>query len=142
MGVCIASIRQLTLPGMDVYEIRLVNVRNLAHKCGGPAEFARKTGLSDSRVSQIIGKNPTKQIGPKAARDIEKSFGLAHGELDLPPSRYSPMVEKIADELELRDPDAHTHVLELIKAIPRIREKPALAASAPPQSPKKKQGRR
>lgn len=63
-------------------ETRRKNARQLATSAGGPAKFARKTGLSDSRVSQIIGENFTRNIGNKTATLIEISFEKADGWLD------------------------------------------------------------
>ena len=65
-----------------IEDTRRKNARQLAAITGGPAKFARKTGLSDSRVSQIIGENFTRNIGNKTAQLIESSFGKPEGWLD------------------------------------------------------------
>jgi phage repressor protein C with HTH and peptisase S24 domain len=59
-----------------------MNARHLASQAGSPAEFGRKTGMSDSQVSQLIGENPTKNIGNKIARRIEEAFDKNAGWLD------------------------------------------------------------
>lgn len=69
---------------MAIEDIRRENARVLAKKAGGPARFAEKTGMSDSQVSQIIGKNPTKNIGGNVARKIEDAFSLPKGWMDTP----------------------------------------------------------
>jgi len=75
--------------------VRRENARALAAKIGGPAEFARKTEMSDSQVSQIIGKTPKKNIGNIIAKRIEDAFGLPCGWLD------NSQLELSEDELHL-----------------------------------------
>ena len=61
---------------------RRTNARELAEKAGGPAKFARKIGVSDTRVTQLIGVNFTRNIGSKTAAHIEQIFEQAPGWLD------------------------------------------------------------
>jgi phage repressor protein C with HTH and peptisase S24 domain len=65
-------------------DVRRENARRLATDAGGLTEFARKTGMENSQVSQIIGKNPTKNIGNLIASRIEQAFDQAEGSLDIP----------------------------------------------------------
>lgn len=67
-------------------EVRLRNALILVEEAGGPAEFAKRIGMSDSQASQIIGKNPTRGIGNAVAPRIEEAFGKPSGWLDQPPS--------------------------------------------------------
>lgn len=69
---------------MDIYEIRRNNARALARVVGGQTAFIEKTGKSQSQVSQWLGQNPAKNIGPQSARLIEQSFGRDRGWLDVP----------------------------------------------------------
>lgn len=69
---------------MIISDIRRINARALAKDVHGQAEFARRTGMPDSQVSQLIGENPTKNIGNKIARRIEEAFGKHEGWLDTP----------------------------------------------------------
>lgn len=71
-------------------DTRRENARRLAAAAGGLAEFGRKTGMENSQVSQIIGKNPTKNIGNIVAARIERAFDLAEGSLDVAPSTLPP----------------------------------------------------
>jgi len=66
-------------------DIRRENARKLAADAGGLTEFARKTGMENSQVSQLIGKNPTKNIGNIVAARIENAFDLVEGSLDIAP---------------------------------------------------------
>jgi len=66
-------------------DIRRENARRLAADAGGLTEFARRTGMENSQVSQIIGKNPTKNIGNIVATRIEHAFDLIEGSLDVAP---------------------------------------------------------
>lgn len=63
-------------------EIRLANARLLINKVGGMAEFARLIKTSDSQASQFAGENPTRNIGHKKAREIERFFKMERGWLD------------------------------------------------------------
>lgn len=65
-------------------EIRRENARWLAKNSGGPTQFAEMLDLSESRVSQLIGKNPVKNIGTATARKIETVFDKPTGWLDIP----------------------------------------------------------
>lgn len=61
---------------------RRKNARLLAAEIGGNSRFARKVELSDSRVTQLIGENYTRNIGDKTAAIIEQAFGKDSGWLD------------------------------------------------------------
>lgn len=50
------------------------NARALADSVGGFSRFAEKVGVSESQVSQLLGKNPIRNIGVKTARRIEEAF--------------------------------------------------------------------
>lgn len=63
-------------------ETRRDNARELARSVGGAAEFGRTVGMEASQVSQLIGKNPIKNIGNSIARRIETSFSKPEGWLD------------------------------------------------------------
>lgn len=112
--------------GVDVYAIRRMKTLQLVEQAGGPAKFARKIGRSDSQVSQILG-GKHRQIGARLARDIEKAFGLEPGYLDTPPSRFSAIVQEVAEELEKRDRETQIQILQMIRKIP-----PATTPQAPP----------
>ena len=65
-------------------DISRANARYLAEAVGGYSKFAEKVGLSDSQVSQILGKNPIRNIGVKTARRIEEAFDKPIGWIDQP----------------------------------------------------------
>ncbi|WP_444886728.1 hypothetical protein [Microbulbifer sp. JMSA008] len=67
---------------MDIKTIRRENARRIAKEVGGPAELARKLDMPNSGISQIIGKNPRRNIGDSIARRIEDAGGYQHGWLD------------------------------------------------------------
>jgi transcriptional regulator with XRE-family HTH domain len=68
---------------MTISDIRRSTARILSTRVGGPAEFARKVGMSDSHISQLLGEKPTKNIGNKIARRFESAFGAPVGWLDV-----------------------------------------------------------
>lgn len=83
-------------------DVRRENARKLAVDAGGLTEFGRRIGMENSQVSQIIGKNPTKNIGNIVAARIEQAFGLAEGALDTRPAPESadPPTLQIANSEE------------------------------------------
>lgn len=96
-GLCLSGARtknpsatwnMLTLA--TVNETRLENLRHLRDglpgddERGKQGEMAEKLGMSESQLSQLIGKNPSKPIGNRLARKIEKKLGLPRGHLDTP----------------------------------------------------------
>lgn len=88
--------------GMTNAEIRRENARWLAAQCGGPTLFADKLELSQSRVSQLIGQNPVKNIGTATARKIEEAFGKPMGWLDVP-NAWKSESEKKAEAAQQHD---------------------------------------
>ncbi|MFC3457215.1 LexA family protein [Massilia haematophila] len=74
-------------------EIRRENARKLAASCGGKAALGRLVKMDPSQVSQLIGPNPTKNIGNSIARRIEQAFELPANWLDAP----HPEMEATAD---------------------------------------------
>lgn len=67
---------------MESKDIRRKNARELAEQVGGITAFAEKINKQQNYASAIIGKNPTKNIGPTIARAIEKAFNKPIGWLD------------------------------------------------------------
>jgi hypothetical protein len=70
--------------GMTREELRRENARKLASGKGGKADFARLVSMEPSQVSQLIGPNPSKNIGNSIARRIERAYELPEGWIDLP----------------------------------------------------------
>lgn len=64
-------------------ELRRENARKLASGKGGKADFARVVSMEPSQVSQLIGPNPSKNIGNSIARRIEQAYKLPEGWLDV-----------------------------------------------------------
>ncbi|MQA39010.1 hypothetical protein [Rugamonas aquatica] len=72
-------------------DIRRENARALAHSVGGPTDFGRMLEMDASQVSQIIGKNPKKNIGNSIAKRIETAFSKPGGWLDVAHQKGSDM---------------------------------------------------
>lgn len=64
-------------------DVRRENARELARTIGGLAEFGRTLEMEGSQVSQLIGKNPVKNIGNSIARRIERAFSKPEGWIDV-----------------------------------------------------------
>jgi transcriptional regulator with XRE-family HTH domain len=63
--------------------------------------FCDRVGMSESQVSQLLGKNPSKNIGPTLARRIEQAFGKPRGWLDIPHVDVAvPSSKSIGDRLD------------------------------------------
>ncbi len=69
---------------MTIDEIRLTNARAIAARFETLASFAEKIGKAPTQVSRFMGKNPTKAIGTKIAREIEHACGMPNGWMDIP----------------------------------------------------------
>ncbi|QFT55603.1 hypothetical protein FIU95_13695 [Microbulbifer sp. THAF38] len=67
---------------MDIRTIRRENARRIAREMGGVAALARALETPNSGVSQVIGKNPRRNIGDSMARRIESAGGYHYGWLD------------------------------------------------------------
>ncbi|MGQ7937333.1 hypothetical protein [Paraburkholderia sp. D1E] len=69
---------------MDIWEIRLANMRLLAEKEGSNAALARKLGLATSQMHAYIGRHPIKRITDAPIERATKAFNLPHGWFDVP----------------------------------------------------------
>jgi SOS-response transcriptional repressor LexA len=67
---------------MDISAIRLANMHLLIDRAGGRTSFSDKMGVSYAQISHYVGKNPSRNIGDKIARQAEDVFGLEHGWMD------------------------------------------------------------
>jgi plasmid maintenance system antidote protein VapI len=69
----------LLLPTIE--RIRRRNAQSLTERIGTTA-FADITGIGPARASHLVGQNPSRNIGHKTARRIERAFGKPEGWLD------------------------------------------------------------
>lgn len=68
---------------METSEIRRDNLRRLTEALdGGQAELAAHLNKSPAQINQWIGKNPTRNISARAARQIESLLGIPEYALD------------------------------------------------------------
>lgn len=65
-----------------VYAARLTHLREIAEAEGGQDALARRLGVSQPCISQLIGKNPERNISERTARRIERLLQLPVGMLD------------------------------------------------------------
>jgi hypothetical protein len=106
-----------------VSDIRRTNARALADKAGGLAAFARRIERSDPFVSQLLGRNPTREIGHGTARLIEQAFGLPLGWLDAAhddsPKQpaVSPAALAFAQWLDEQPPEKQRQLREIARTI-------------------------
>lgn len=63
-------------------EIRIKNLRLIAEEVGGLGRLAEAMEADPSFISQLIGKNPSKNIGRNTARKAEAAAGKPVGWLD------------------------------------------------------------
>ena len=79
----------------DVQQNRLRNFRIILKSIGGTNEAARMMNKKNTYITHIAGPTPVRNIGDKIAAQIESTFGLKPGDLDLPPPP-----EAVANRLE------------------------------------------
>jgi phage repressor protein C with HTH and peptisase S24 domain len=92
---------------MTIADIRRANARALAAQTGTRAAFGEKVGMDSSQVSQIIGKNPVKDIGNAIARRIEIAFGKPKGWMDVEQEPESP--HRASKDQDLDPAGHHNH---------------------------------
>lgn len=116
--------------GVDIYEIRRINLRQIRLELGrgGQAKIADKLGTPIPHVSAMIGKNPTRNIGPILARRAEHEFKKDKGWMDqlhdqkkgnvlnFPGPRLSPEVVDIAKQIEGMQPEARDALRKLFSS--------------------------
>lgn len=74
---CYAS---AVMAGMDINELRRLNLENLAGGFSSYAEMGRRGGIDPTYISQMI--NGHRKIGEKSARNLELKLGMPTGWLD------------------------------------------------------------
>ncbi|WP_186260315.1 S24 family peptidase [Burkholderia gladioli] len=79
---------------MEISEIRLANMRHLSRQEESAAAFARRLGMAYALLQNYIGKTPTKKIGDKTARNVERVLGLPIGWMDLRRDDYGEEVRE------------------------------------------------
>jgi plasmid maintenance system antidote protein VapI len=94
-------------------EIRRENARRLATDNGGLAEFGRILGMEPSQVSQLIGKNPHKNIGNSIAKRVEQAYGKPEGWLDIVHSQENGKNERQTPWLAVDNADANAILRKL-----------------------------
>jgi phage repressor protein C with HTH and peptisase S24 domain len=77
---------------MDNYTIRLNNLRALEKQEASRTRLAEKLDIPYAQLSHYIGKNPSKNIGIKTARQVEQVFNLPHGWMDI---EHIEAIEKV-----------------------------------------------
>ena len=77
-----------------IEEVRLLNARTLLARYKTLSEFANVLDRSATQISRVMGKNPTKTIGSKLARHIERCTSMQTGWLDLDHSRAANTVDQ------------------------------------------------
>ncbi len=79
--------------------IRHWNFRQVVNACGGVNEAARILKKTNSNVSQYYVMPPKRSIGDRFAAQIESTFGLKPGDLDLPPPPEAQAEDALLAEL-------------------------------------------
>ncbi|WP_127470130.1 hypothetical protein [Thiomicrorhabdus aquaedulcis] len=89
----------------NIHEIRRQSCVLLVEHAGSMMEFARQIERSPTQVSRFVGKNPTRNIGERLARHIERCFCISEFWLDidhsfLDPPEFSGSKEMLPDKHE------------------------------------------
>lgn len=101
---------------VDLAEVRRENLRAISVKLGGAAKLAKATDRDESQISQLIGRNPTRNIGPELARRLEADLGLKPGELDRIEG-HSEAVDMALDILRAMEPSEQSKAVEVLRAL-------------------------
>lgn len=68
---------------MKIHDIRRANMLALRDQFPSRAKFAEYLERSPSQMNQVIGVNPTREIGHSLARHVEVKFGKPDGWMDI-----------------------------------------------------------
>ena len=80
--ILVGKSKAKTMPP-DVHDIRVKNLLEIrGNERGAQKRLAAKLGMTESQLSQYIGKTRQKPIGSRMARNMEKRIKLARGWLD------------------------------------------------------------
>lgn len=94
---------------MDIFKLRILNLRQLLKDWSGPANLAAKLGYSNaSFVVQMAGPHPIRAISEKTARRIEEKLGLPTGWMD---QEHKPEKSKTVNESEV------VHIVRAVGAV-------------------------
>jgi transcriptional regulator with XRE-family HTH domain len=103
---------------LDISEIRRENLRRLRGDArGSQSALARLLGMEEAQMSQLVGKNPSKAIGGRLARTIERKLKLERGWMDsehYPATRGNAHIIKAIEGLST---DQQMAVLNLIASM-------------------------
>ena len=88
----------VTVPEMDVHEMRRVHLQRLIQEYAGGEQkaFAKRTGCSVGYISQVI--NGFRNLGPSVARRIEAALQQPRGAMDRDPAELPPEAVELARE--------------------------------------------
>jgi hypothetical protein len=100
---------------MDNAEIRRENLRALKTELGSE-KVLNLTGWQKQQLSAYIGKNPTRNIGDQAARDIERAFRKPRGWMDHLHGEPAKDLQEIIDFARALDPAQRKSLLQFVKA--------------------------
>lgn len=102
--------------GVDIAEVRRNRLRKVAKDLGGPAKLAQKVEKSESQISQLIGKNPTRNVGRGLAREIETTLNLEKWWLD-GRAEGDAREELIAEMVRELTPEQQDELLEGLRSL-------------------------
>lgn len=95
---------------MTIEETRLINLRALIHESGSPVEAATLLRMEPSQLSQISGRNPTRNIGSRLARRIEAAWNKPKGWLDIAQTPQLKLAEERSNYNVQAGPDVVRNV--------------------------------
>lgn len=81
----------------NIHEIRRQNCHLLIQHAGSMAGFAHQIERSQTQVSRFAGINPTRNVGEKLARHIERCFCLSNFWLDVDRSFFEMSMPKSSE---------------------------------------------
>ncbi len=112
--------------GMEIYEVRLQNlIKQMGDidEHGRVAEFCREHDLNDSQIRQyFIG---VRNIGEKAARNLEKKIGLPTMTLDGAHRSLSLDESRLIDLFRQGSRQGRQLVMGVAESVPKDESKPA-----------------
>ncbi|BBP44561.1 hypothetical protein [Thiosulfativibrio zosterae] len=102
----------------NIHEIRRQNCQLLIKHAGSMAVFAQRIERSQTQVSRFAGINPTRNVGEKLARHIERCFCVSSFWLDVDRSFFDLSMPNVLEKTEqTKHEQLHAILSDILLAI-------------------------
>ena len=102
----------------NIHEIRRQNCQLLIKHAGSMAKFAQQIERSQTQVSRFAGIHPTRNVGEKLARHIERCFCVSSFWLDVDRSFFDPSMSNVVEKtVQTKHEQLHAILSDILLAV-------------------------